>query len=223
MKPKDLTDIRFGILTAKRMVGTDKAYHAKWLCECDCGNTTVVSATHLLSGHTKSCGCLKNKRKSNKYVFNRYYGKIIFDDGNEMLFDKEDYRYLSMYFWIYDSHSGRVLSTVHGKTVHVARYILESNGYSLDGYVVDHINHDTLDERKRNLRRCEQKQNAMNRKVSKRSLTGYSGVYKRKEKFIAVIRADRILYHLGTFDSIEDAITARKQAESKYFGEYSPD
>lgn len=31
---------------------------AMWMCECECGNTTVVSTTDLKSGHTKSCGCL---------------------------------------------------------------------------------------------------------------------------------------------------------------------
>lgn len=35
-------------------------YYAKkkWVCECDCGNTTIVEDNKLKSGHTKSCGCL---------------------------------------------------------------------------------------------------------------------------------------------------------------------
>ena len=29
-----------------------------WRCKCDCGNETIVSKTHLRTGHTRSCGCL---------------------------------------------------------------------------------------------------------------------------------------------------------------------
>jgi hypothetical protein len=48
-----------------------------WNCICDCGNKTIVSTTHLISGNTKSCGCLKvNASKNNvKYAIkaNRKY------------------------------------------------------------------------------------------------------------------------------------------------------
>ncbi len=30
-----------------------------WKCICECGNITTVTATHLRSGHTKSCGCFQ--------------------------------------------------------------------------------------------------------------------------------------------------------------------
>lgn len=38
----------------------------KWLCKCDCGNTCYVETNRLVSGHTKSCGCLRStfKKKS---------------------------------------------------------------------------------------------------------------------------------------------------------------
>ena len=32
----------------------------KWICKCDCGNTTEVKTSNLTSGNTKSCGCMKN-------------------------------------------------------------------------------------------------------------------------------------------------------------------
>ena len=32
--------------------------HAAWNCICECGNNSVVTGTHLRSGHTLSCGCL---------------------------------------------------------------------------------------------------------------------------------------------------------------------
>lgn len=32
--------------------------HTQWLCQCDCGNETVVRLNSLHNGDTKSCGCL---------------------------------------------------------------------------------------------------------------------------------------------------------------------
>ena len=54
---KDLTGRRFGRLVVIRWVGNNKRGRALWLCRCDCGAETVVSAGHLLNGNTKSCGC----------------------------------------------------------------------------------------------------------------------------------------------------------------------
>ena len=44
-----------------------------YLCQCECGNTTIVSENHLKNGHTKSCGCLK-KQKGLKNI--KHYNQI---------------------------------------------------------------------------------------------------------------------------------------------------
>lgn len=57
-KFKNLTGERFGkLLVLKREENYKRPF---WLCKCDCGNTTITSSNHLLSGQTRSCGCLKN-------------------------------------------------------------------------------------------------------------------------------------------------------------------
>lgn len=48
---------RFGRLVALKR--TNKQGRAKYLCQCDCGNKIVVFGSYLLSGKTKSCGCLR--------------------------------------------------------------------------------------------------------------------------------------------------------------------
>ena len=54
---KDLRGQRFGRLTVWKRVGTVGS-RALWRCKCDCGKLTNVRSIDLLSGNTKSCGCL---------------------------------------------------------------------------------------------------------------------------------------------------------------------
>lgn len=35
----------------------DRRGGVMWICECECGNTTLASSSDLRSGHKKSCGC----------------------------------------------------------------------------------------------------------------------------------------------------------------------
>ena len=56
-KIKDLTGQQFGKLKVIYFIGI-KNHRAIWHCKCDCGNEKNISSTDLISGHTKSCGCL---------------------------------------------------------------------------------------------------------------------------------------------------------------------
>lgn len=55
---KDLKGLRFSRLTVIERVENDRNGRARWLCKCDCGNTKEVAGKSLLTGHTRSCGCL---------------------------------------------------------------------------------------------------------------------------------------------------------------------
>ena len=60
---RDLTNQRFGRLTAIQPTkNRSKSGNVIWLCKCDCGNFSEVANKSLLSGLTKSCGCLRRKR-----------------------------------------------------------------------------------------------------------------------------------------------------------------
>lgn len=48
---------RFGRLTVMERAENDRHGKTVWKCQCDCGNTILANGSHLLSGHTKSCGC----------------------------------------------------------------------------------------------------------------------------------------------------------------------
>ena len=58
-KPKDWTGHRFGRLTAIRNTFTkENTGNYLWEYKCDCGNTIIAKSGNVVSGHTKSCGCL---------------------------------------------------------------------------------------------------------------------------------------------------------------------
>ena len=52
----------YGYLTVINRAENTKEGRAQWLCQCKCGNTTVVLGKRLRSGNTKSCGCYQKER-----------------------------------------------------------------------------------------------------------------------------------------------------------------
>lgn len=67
----DLTNQRFGRLVVIEYHGNNPANsNAMWLCQCDCGNKTVVDGVRLRSGITKSCGCLRRDLSSKRVYTN---------------------------------------------------------------------------------------------------------------------------------------------------------
>lgn len=64
----DMSGERYGRLTViergEPVVGKDGRTRTRWVCKCDCGNTTLVLRENLLSGITKSCGCLRRETSS---------------------------------------------------------------------------------------------------------------------------------------------------------------
>lgn len=58
----DLSGQRFGRLLVVEDTGEKyNSMGVMWLCQCDCGNTTVVGNTSLVRGYTSSCGCLRRE------------------------------------------------------------------------------------------------------------------------------------------------------------------
>ncbi len=88
---------------------------------------------------------------------------------------------------------------------------------------VDHIDGNPSNNKISNLRIVSQSQNCMNTKIGSANTSGHKGVYwdKRYKKWRAQIGFNSKKIWLGWFDNIEDAIKARKIAESKFHGEFS--
>ena len=74
------------------------------------------------------------------------------------------------------------------------------------GKVVDHLNHDTLDNQRENLKVCYQAENLQNRISDKMPASGYHGVswYEPAGMWVARVSRDKV-YHVGYFSSVHDA------------------
>lgn len=227
----DLTNKRFGRLVvinrAEDYISPKGKHFVCWLCKCDCGNEVVVNGNSLRRKATQSCGCLqkeivaKQSKKYNKYDLSGEYGIGYTSKGEEFYFDLEDYNKIKDYCWF--NTKGYICALCDNKRTLMHRLVTNCP----DNMVVDHIGGEETrsDNRKQNLRICTISQNNMNRKITNRNTSGVVGVAwdKNKKKWEATIRINKKQIHLGLFDNFEDAVDTRKQAEEKYFGEYSYD
>lgn len=227
----DLTGQRFDrLLVIKRVENyINKKYQvAQWLCLCDCGNEVIVRSDSLRSGKVKSCGCLhkesaskqgsKNK-KYNTYDLSGEYGIGYTYKGEEFYFDLEDYDKIKDYRWYIDKYGYVVARKLNqDKMVKLHKLLLPN-------VEVDHICHKKYDNRKSELRIVTRSQNNMNHGLRNDNTFGVVGICwaKRENKWLARITVDGKEIFLGYFDKFEDAVKARKEAEEKYFGEFSYD
>lgn len=67
---------RFGKLVVVKCDRVDASHQSYWLCECDCGNKTVVRLSNLKTGNTSSCGCGRHKHRFEDLTGKRY-GRLI--------------------------------------------------------------------------------------------------------------------------------------------------
>lgn len=82
-----------------------------------------------------------------------------------------------------------------------------------EGMVIDHINGDPFDNRLANLRCVTDSQNGLNRKLHKNNKSGHPGIYPTTGgRFRARATINGRVVGLGTFDTMEKAIAARKEA-----------
>lgn len=131
------------------------------------------------------------------------------------LVDKE-FAYLDQYKWNI-SDTGYARAIIGGKLVKLHRLVIGAKA----GQFVDHISRDKLDNRLSNLRLCTVSENSVNRLKQSNNTTGYKGVYRYGERFRAKIVKQSHQYHLGTFDTPEEAAIAYNDGALLHFGEFA--
>lgn len=216
---------KYGKLTTQYVSGRKNRCKV-WHCICDCGNEIDVQSTLLSSGNTRSCGCLRgeslrefgeNHRKLNQYDLNGSFGIGYTSDNNKFYFDLEDFEKIKKYTWRLNPE-GYVVSFPFGKILRMHMLVMGSNGEK----DVDHINHLPYDNRKNNLRIIEHYKNITNSKTYANNTSGRKGVYfdKSRNKWMANITFNKKTVYLGRFDTFDDAVKARENAEKDIHKEY---
>lgn len=194
---------------------------------CECGSISVDGGSLYFklsfSDKTNFTTCTID------LLTNEIFKFVELTKGQVTKVDLDDFDKVNKYSWraikkptYYASRSWNENGKV--KSIKMHREIL---GITDSKIMVDHINHDTLDNRKKNLRLCTNSQNQGNSKLTKRSTTGYKGVklikdprYKHK-KYQAKITVNNKVHFLGCFYTAEQAAEAYNNAAIKYFGEFA--
>ena len=85
MKEKDFIGKKYNkLIVIKKMSEKDKYGNKQWLCKCECGKFTKTSTHNLVSGHTKSCGCLHKEILSKKSKKHGFWNTIIYQKWLDM-------------------------------------------------------------------------------------------------------------------------------------------
>jgi hypothetical protein len=142
--------------------------------------------------------------------------------GMITIVDDDDFELVSSYKWCIKNSSGLLYAhrALKGVDISLHRWLIDAPV----GMDVDHINGNTLDNRRSNLRLCTRAENIRNsRKHMIAGVTSiYKGVRKCKHKWQALIVINRKTIIIGSkFVNEEDAAAAYNEAAIKYHGEYA--
>lgn len=163
-----------------------------------------------LYGHSNG-----KSRNTNQFIIDGDLLEIVTKNGTTILADADDYEKLKNHSWCL-SKTGYAVAYIQGKTRKLHRHIL---GLENPEIIVDHKNHNILDNRKSNLRICTTADNMKN--IGPKNGNIDIGIRMTKHGTYNVrITVNRKQVHIGNYATLEEARKARVEAEDKYHGEY---
>lgn len=201
---RDLTGQRFGRLVALERLPEKSGNSYLWRCQCDCGQIVNVTASALISGNKKSCGCLRTEYGNNRMrnISGKQFGRLT-------ALEPTNKRVGGSVVWKCRCECGNETevsynSLVQGNVRSCGCLKTESEGPAkylsyVDGTCVENLEFQGL---------------------RKDNTSGCTGVSPYRGKWRAVITFKRKTYFLGNFDDKEDAIRIRKEAEKNLFGSF---
>ncbi len=148
--------------------------------------------------------------------------EIPLTQGKVAIVDDCDYDYLSQWKWcISNGYAARRKSKHSGHLETMHSLIFKRQGFQ--GEMVDHIDRNTLNNRRSNLRPATMTQNQYNCPAQKNNTSGFKGVWldKRANKWRAQIRAGGKSIYLGTGVTKEDAARIWNEGALKLHGEFA--
>lgn len=158
--------------------------------------------------------------KANKYVLSDdHYIGYTTNTNKPFYFDIGDFDLVSKYIWHEDKTAdgySSIRTTING--VHYRLHTLLGYRYC------DHIDRDTSNNRRSNLRESNKATNAMNHSIHKTSSSGICGVSFNKQlnKWDAYFWIANKKHRIGSFQEKNDAIRARLIKEKEHYGDFAP-
>ena len=157
------------------------------------------------------------------------YRELPLTKGQVVIVDASDYEWFNQWKWsaMWNAHTHSFVAcrgiNNKGKS---KKFLMHREIMVLtfgDGRMVDHINHDTLDNRRENLRIVNNSQNQRNRRNRSDNKSGFKGVsYCRgRNKWQAHIYMNGKSVSLGRFTTPEAAYEAYCFAAQEHYGEYA--
>lgn len=230
-KAKDISGMEFGFITA--IEPTDKRHRKDviWRCRCRCGTELELPATRLILNNTLSCGCIMKEKikRANKYFGGTSLEKSLKDpvtstrsmSGYVGVTRKRDkwqayitYKRQHISLGVYEKLEDAVKARARGKEL-----VMADAAELLEIYEAIHENDEALPSKstlpKNDVPYEPRVINDQPTTAAKRldNKSGYTGVSFRKNKWEARICYNKLRYFLGRFDTQDEAIKARQDAE----------
>ena len=143
--------------------------------------------------------------------------KIPLTQGMVALVDDEDFAALNKFTWHYSTGYARSnISVQEGRKKIISMHRIINRTPS--GFITDHIDRNTLNNTRKNLRTVTRSQNAFNIKIPKSNTSGHIGVHWHKyaKKWRSYIEVNGRRIHLGLYELKKLAIKARESAKKRY-------
>lgn len=181
---------------------------ARWRCICECGTETTVAESRLVSGNTKSCGCIKSPDRTGQR-----FGSLVVV-GRSELRGKRGKRTVPL--WECRCDCGAIVYRAMDSLTTFKNCSCESC-----------LNHSKTKDMRQYAGFYEKTQisKISDMKLTAANTSGVRGVYfdNRSGRWVARLKFKRKTYYLGSYLKLEDAAKARARAEEDIYDAFLSD
>ena len=192
---------KFSRLTTIKRVYDKHGKFNRWICKCDCGNNTEVYSSGLLSGKTRSCGCLQQELNRNQLERKKF--------GRLEAVNPTDKRVRNCIVWECKCDCGNIAEVPSNQLVRGSTMSCGCLNKELARRAIEDVHH-VLHEKLRSA--------TMDTPSSSKSKLGIRNIFYRENMGIYVvdIRRNKKMYRQEGFKTLEEALEVKKIVLDRY-------